>query len=46
MIATSKSYVGSLVEIVGGKNIIENNSTSFTTYNKEDLTILNPDKIL
>lgn len=46
MIATSKSYIGSLVEIVGGKNIIEDNSTSFTTYNKEDLSMLNPDKIL
>ena len=46
MIATSKSYIGSLVEIVGGKNIIEDNSTSFTTYNKEDLSMLDPDKIL
>ena len=46
MIATSKSYIGSLVELVGGKNIIEDNSTSFTTYNKEDLAMLNPDKIL
>ena len=40
MIATSKSYIGSLVELVGGKNIIEDNSTSFTTYNKEDLACL------
>lgn len=46
MIATSKSYVGSLVEIVGGKNIIEDTSTAFTTYNKEDLAMLNPEKIL
>jgi iron complex transport system substrate-binding protein len=46
MIATSKSYVGNLVEMVGGKNIIADNSTSFTTYNKEDLSMLNPDKIL
>ena len=46
MIATEKSYIGSLVKIVGGKNIIEDNSTSFTTYNKEDLAMLNPDKIL
>lgn len=46
MIATSKSYIGSLVDIVGGKNIIEDDSTSFTTYNKEDLALLNPDKIL
>ena len=46
MIATSKSYIGSLVELVGGKNIIEDNSTSFTTYNKEDLAMRNPEKIL
>ena len=46
MIATSKSYIGSLVELVGGKNIIEDNSTSFTTYKKEDLAMLNPEKIL
>lgn len=46
MIATAKSYVGSLVELVGGKNIIEDSSTAFTTYNKEDLAMLNPEKIL
>ena len=46
MIATEKSYIGSLVNIVGGKNIIEDNSTAFTTYNKEDLAMLNPEKIL
>ena len=46
MIATSKSYIGSLVELVGGKNIIEDSSTSFVTYNKEDLAMLNPEKIL
>ena len=46
MIATSKSYVGSLVELVGGKNIIEDSTAAFTTYNKEDLAMLNPEKIL
>ncbi len=46
MIATSKSYVGSLVEFVGGKNIIEDSTAAFTTYNKEDLAMLNPEKIL
>ena len=46
MLATSKSYIGSLVELVGGKNIIEDNKTSFITYNKEDLAMLNPEKIL
>ena len=46
MIATSKSYIGSLVEIAGGRNIIEDTSSSYVTYNKEELTKLNPDKIL
>ena len=46
MIATSKSYVGSLVELVGGKNIIEDITSEFTIYNKEDLAMLNPEKIL
>ncbi|MGG7059557.1 heme ABC transporter substrate-binding protein IsdE [Clostridium tertium] len=46
MIATSKSYVGSLVELVGGRNIVEDNSTSFITYNKEDLAMLDPEMIL
>ena len=46
LLATSKSYIGSLVELVGGKNIIEDNKTSFITYNKEDLAMLNPEKIL
>lgn len=46
MIATSKSYIGSLVEMVGGKNIVDDNSASFTTYNKEDLAMLDPEKIL
>ena len=44
MIATAKSYIGSLVEIVGGKNIVEDNSKSFTTYNKEDLVHAMPEE--
>ena len=46
MIATSKSDIGSVVEIAGGRNIIEDTSSSYVTYNKEELTKLNPDKIL
>lgn len=46
MMATGKSYIGSLVEIAGGKNIIEDTSSSFVTYNTEEITKLNPDKIL
>ena len=46
MMATGKSYIGSLVEIAGGKNIIEDTSSSFVTYNTEEITKLNPEKIL
>lgn len=46
MMATGKSYIGSLVEIAGGKNIIEDNSSAFVTYNNEEITKLNPEKIL
>ena len=41
-----KNFCEKLIELVGGRNIVEDNSTSFTTYNKEDLAMLNPDKIL
>lgn len=46
MIATSKSYIGNLVEMVGGANIIKENNTSFVTLNKEYIATLNPEKIL
>lgn len=46
MIGTSKCYVGNLVDIVGGKNIVENNSTSFVQLNIEEILKSNPDKIL
>lgn len=46
MLATTKSYIGSLVELVGGKNIIEDTSSPYVNYNNEELTKLNPDKIL
>lgn len=46
MIATPKSYVGSLVEIVGGNNIVQDDTSSFVTYSKEEISKLNPDKVL
>ena len=46
MLATQKSYIGNLVELVGGNNIVDDNSSPFVTYSKEYLATLNPDKIL
>lgn len=46
MLATSKSYVGNLVELAGGNNVLENSSSSFVQINKEELLNLNPDKIV
>ena len=46
MIATPKSYIGSLVEIVGGNNIVQDDTSSFVTYSKEEISKLNPDKVL
>lgn len=46
MIATPKSYVGNLVEIVGGNNIVQDDTSSFVTYSKEEISKLNPDKVL
>ena len=45
MIATAQSYVGNLVEIVGGENVI-NESAAYTALNKEYIATLNPDQIL
>lgn len=46
MLGTSKSYVGNLVELAGGKNALENSSSSFVQINKEELLNINPDKIV
>ena len=46
MIATPSSYIGSLVELVGGNNLVQDSSMPFVTYSKEELTKLNPEKIL
>ena len=39
MIATPSSYIGSLVELVGGNNLVQDSSMPFVTYNKEDIPI-------
>ena len=46
MIATSESYIGNLVEIVGGNNIVDDTSSAYVTYSKEELAKLDPEKIL
>ena len=46
MLATSKSYVGNLIELAGGNNVLENSSSSFVQINKEELLNINPDKIV
>jgi len=46
MLATEKSYVGNLVNLAGGDNVLEDASISFAQVNKEELLNLNPDKIV
>lgn len=46
MLGTDKSYVGNLVNLAGGKNVLENSTSSFAQINKEELLNLNPDKIV
>ena len=46
MIATPSSYIGSLVELVGGNNMVQDTSSAYVTYNKEEIAKLNPEKIL
>lgn len=46
MIATPASYIGSLVELVGGNNMVQDTSSAYVTYNKEEIAKLNPEKIL
>ena len=45
-LATEKSYVGNLVNLAGGDNVLEDASISFAQVNKEELLNLNPDKIV
>ena len=46
MLGTEKCYVGNLVNLAGGKNVLENSTSSFVQINKEELLTLNPDKIV
>lgn len=46
MLATSESYVGNLVEIVGAKNIVSDTTGPFVSYSNEALAKMNPDMIL
>ena len=46
MLGTDKCYVGNLVNLAGGKNVLENSTSSFVQINKEELLNLNPDKIV
>ena len=46
MLGTEKCYVGNLVNLAGGKNVLEHSTSSFVQINKEELLNLNPDKIV
>lgn len=46
MLGTEECYVGNLVDLAGGKNVLENSTSSFVQINKEELLNLNPDKIV
>lgn len=46
MLGTEKCYVGNLVNLAGGKNVLEHSTSSFVQINKEELINLNPDKIV
>lgn len=46
VVATGKSYVGSLVRLAGGTNVYEDEETDFVTANTEDMLKRDPDIIL
>ncbi|SHI04331.1 iron complex transport system substrate-binding protein [Clostridium collagenovorans DSM 3089] len=46
MLATEKSYIGDLVNIVGANNVVKDNKLPFATYSREEISKLNPDAIL
>lgn len=46
VVATGKSYVGSLVRLAGGKNVYEDESANFIKANTEDMQSRDPDIIL
>ncbi len=46
VIATPKSYVGSLVELAGGENVYESDEKDFLNINTEDMKLKEPDIII
>lgn len=46
IIATPNSYVGNLVELVGGENVYADSTEEFLTVNTEDMKTKEPDVIL
>ena len=46
VVATSESYVGSLVELAGGENVYTGGEEGFLNVNPEDMLSKNPDVIL
>lgn len=46
MLATDKSYVGNIVSLSGGENLMTSDKSPFVSVNKEEIAKLNPDKIL
>lgn len=46
VVATGKSYVGSLVRLAGGTNVYEDGDADFITANTEDMQAKDPDIIL
>ena len=46
VVATGKSYVGSLVRLAGGTNVYEDEETDFIIANTEDMQTKDPDIIL
>ncbi|MGG7098202.1 heme ABC transporter substrate-binding protein IsdE [Clostridium sardiniense] len=46
MVASPKSYVGDLVKIAGGENVVKEERLPFYTYNNEEVTKLKPDIVL
>ena len=46
LVATDKSYIGDLVKIAGGENVIQDHSKQYISSNTEHLVNVNPDIIL
>ena len=46
LVATDKSYIGDLVKIAGGENVIKDTSKQYISSNTENLVNVDPDIIL